>query len=159
MSQTCFACDGGFTQTWDTVGAGIMFLHRRELDREERFAPAMRLSVRWRRTQTARDKIPNTEQMHLLRVERNELIGNECRSCQLIRSFDGGYPLRKATKEFESDCPRCDWHWRFICSVCGRPRQLNDMTWCEKPEGSSVCPVQAATELFSLGFGIGRTTI
>ena len=55
MSQTCFACDGGFTQTWDTAGAGIIILHLRELDREERYAPPMRSSVRWGRTQAARE--------------------------------------------------------------------------------------------------------
>lgn len=55
-----------------------------------------------------------------------------CRYCQLIRSFDSSYPLRKATREIDSDFPRCDWHWRFICDFCGRPRHFSGVAWCEK---------------------------
>jgi hypothetical protein len=36
--KTCLACDGGFTQTWDTVGAGAKIPRQRELNREERIA-------------------------------------------------------------------------------------------------------------------------
>jgi len=36
LAQTC---DGGFTQTWDTVGAGKNIPHQRELNLEERKAP------------------------------------------------------------------------------------------------------------------------
>ena len=57
-----------------------------------------------------------------------------CKYCQIIHSFDDSYPLREATRNVESDFPRCDWHWRFVCSVCGRPRHFNGITWCEKTE-------------------------
>ena len=36
--QSLHCCDGGFTQTWDTVGAGKLPMPR-ELDQEERTAP------------------------------------------------------------------------------------------------------------------------
>lgn len=55
-----------------------------------------------------------------------------CRYCQIIHSFDESYPLREATREVEGDYPRCDWHWRYLCSICGRPKHFNGMTWCEK---------------------------
>lgn len=54
-----------------------------------------------------------------------------CKYCQIIHSFDGSYPLREATRDVKSDFPRCDWHWRFVCGVCGRPRHFNGITWCE----------------------------
>ncbi len=55
-----------------------------------------------------------------------------CKYCEIIHSFDVHYPLRKAHRDTRSDCPRCDWHWRFICSVCGKPRHFNGITWCEE---------------------------
>jgi 2-polyprenyl-3-methyl-5-hydroxy-6-metoxy-1,4-benzoquinol methylase len=57
-----------------------------------------------------------------------------CKYCQIIHSFDDSYPLREATRNVESDFPRCDWHWRFVCSVCGIPRHFNGITWCEKTQ-------------------------
>jgi hypothetical protein len=36
--KACLACDGGFTQTWDTVGAGIAVPRQRELSKGERIA-------------------------------------------------------------------------------------------------------------------------
>ena len=57
-----------------------------------------------------------------------------CRYCQLIHSFDYSYPLRKATRGLNSDYPRCDWHWRFMCSLCGKPRHFNGVAWCEKTQ-------------------------
>ena len=43
--------------------------------------------------------------------------------------------MREATRDVNSDYPRCDWHWRFICSICGRPRHFNGMSWCEETCG------------------------
>ena len=37
--QACLTCDGGFTQTWDTAGAGTTNPTPRELNLEERNAP------------------------------------------------------------------------------------------------------------------------
>jgi len=37
--KACPADEGGFTQTWDTVGAGENIPRRRELNIEERMAP------------------------------------------------------------------------------------------------------------------------
>jgi len=37
--KACLACDGGFTQAWDTVGAGATIPRQRELNQEERTAP------------------------------------------------------------------------------------------------------------------------
>ena len=55
-----------------------------------------------------------------------------CRYCDSIHSEDESYPLRKATRDQESDFPRCDWHWRYVCDICGRPRHFNGITWCEE---------------------------
>jgi 2-polyprenyl-3-methyl-5-hydroxy-6-metoxy-1,4-benzoquinol methylase len=57
-----------------------------------------------------------------------------CKYCQSIHVVDHGYPSRQATKDVQSDFPRCDWHWRFVCSVCGRPRHFNGTTWCPESE-------------------------
>jgi hypothetical protein len=46
----------GFTQTWHTVGAGTTSHDGESLTREERNAPAMKLSVRLRGKQLAREK-------------------------------------------------------------------------------------------------------
>jgi hypothetical protein len=55
-----------------------------------------------------------------------------CEYCRSIYAVDNSYPLREATKDVNSDYPRCDLHWRFVCSVCGKPRHFNGVTWCEK---------------------------
>ncbi len=55
-----------------------------------------------------------------------------CKYCELIHIFDESYPLRKATRDISSDFPRCEWHWRFVCDVCGKPRHFNGITWCEE---------------------------
>lgn len=57
-----------------------------------------------------------------------------CVYCQLIHSVDDSYPLREATRNVDSDFPRCDWHWRYVCSICGKPKHFNGITWCEKTE-------------------------
>jgi ubiquinone/menaquinone biosynthesis C-methylase UbiE len=57
-----------------------------------------------------------------------------CRYCELIHSKDQSYPLREATRDLDSDFPRCDWHWRYVCDICGKPRHFNGTTWCEKAE-------------------------
>ncbi|MFQ5819956.1 MAG: class I SAM-dependent methyltransferase [Candidatus Heimdallarchaeota archaeon] len=55
-----------------------------------------------------------------------------CKYCELIRTFDESYPLREATRDKNSDFPRCEWHWRFVCDMCGKPRHFNGVTWCEE---------------------------
>lgn len=57
-----------------------------------------------------------------------------CKYCELIHSFDKRYPLREATRDLKSDYPRCEWHWRFVCSICGKPRHFNGIAWCEKTQ-------------------------
>ena len=61
-----------------------------------------------------------------------------CRYCELIHSTDESHPLRKATRDLNSDFPRCNWHWRYVCDVCGRPRHSNGVTWCEE-SGEFIC--------------------
>lgn len=57
-----------------------------------------------------------------------------CKYCELIHSVDEMYPLRDACFDLKSDFPRCEWHWRYVCDVCGKPRHFNGITWCEKSE-------------------------
>jgi len=40
--------------------------------------------------------------------------------------------LREATRDLNSDFPRCNWHWRYVCDICGKPCHFNGITWCEK---------------------------
>ena len=54
-----------------------------------------------------------------------------CEYCKLIHSTSEQYPLREAKHDPESDYPRCDWHWRYVCDICGQPRHFNSVTWCE----------------------------
>lgn len=54
-----------------------------------------------------------------------------CKYCELIHSEDQSYPLREATRDLNNDFPRCDWHWRYVCDVCGKPSHFNGITWCE----------------------------
>jgi ubiquinone/menaquinone biosynthesis C-methylase UbiE len=55
-----------------------------------------------------------------------------CRYCKLIHSRDKSYPVKNATRDIKGDFPRCEWHWRYICDICGIPRHFNGITWCEK---------------------------
>jgi len=55
-----------------------------------------------------------------------------CKYCELIHSRDESYPLREARRDLNSDFPRCDWHWRYVCNICGKPSHFNGVTWCEK---------------------------
>jgi len=61
-----------------------------------------------------------------------------CKYCELIHSKVESYPLREATRGLSSDFPRCEWHWRFVCDICGKPRHFNGITWCEKT-GRFIC--------------------
>ncbi len=55
----------------------------------------------------------------------------DCKYCQMIHSVDESYDLREASRDVKGDFPRCDWHWRFVCSICGRPKHFNGVAWCE----------------------------
>ncbi len=57
-----------------------------------------------------------------------------CKYCEGIHALDETYPLREARHDVTSDVPRCDWHWRYVCDICGKPRHFNGITWCEARE-------------------------
>jgi len=57
-----------------------------------------------------------------------------CKYCQIIHSSDDSYPLHEATRDIKNEYPRCDWHWRFVCSICGKPRHFNGITWCKETQ-------------------------
>ena len=50
----------------------------------------------------------------------------------MIYSTDIEYQLQVGTRDLGSDFPRCEWHWRFICDICGKPRHFNGVSWCEE---------------------------
>lgn len=54
-----------------------------------------------------------------------------CQYCAWIHEQDRTYPVRTGTRDLDSEVPRCDWHWRFTCDVCGRPSHFNGVTWCD----------------------------
>ena len=56
----------------------------------------------------------------------------KCKYCQTIQSTDKKYPVKEATFDLNSNYPRCNLHWRFICHSCGRPTHFNGITWCEE---------------------------
>jgi len=68
-----------------------------------------------------------------------------CEYCRLIHSIDAQYPLREASKDLDSDFPRCDWHWRYVCSACGKSTHFNGIAWCES-SGKFVCLRCARTQ-------------
>lgn len=61
-----------------------------------------------------------------------------CRYCQTIHSFDGDYELHEASRDINGEYPRCNWHWRFVCNICGRPKHFNGIAWCERTR-SFIC--------------------
>lgn len=71
-----------------------------------------------------------------------------CKYCQIIHSFDENYDLREASRDVKGDFPRCDWHWRFVCSICGRPRHFNGIAWCETT-GRFICLSCAKSHKFA----------
>jgi ubiquinone/menaquinone biosynthesis C-methylase UbiE len=56
----------------------------------------------------------------------------QCKYCDLIHAKDPTYPLREASFDVAGDFPRCEWHWRYRCDVCGQPRHFNGITWCDQ---------------------------
>ncbi|MBU0491349.1 MAG: class I SAM-dependent methyltransferase [Chloroflexi bacterium] len=54
----------------------------------------------------------------------------DCRYCTAIHAHDPAYSIRPATHNCDTDYPRCDWHWRYVCDACGQPRHFNGVTWC-----------------------------
>ena len=62
------------------------------------------------------------------------LLEMSCEYCEQIHSCDIQYPLREATRDLESDFVRCNWHWRYVCDVCGKPTHFNGITWCKSAE-------------------------
>ncbi len=62
----------------------------------------------------------------------------KCEYCRMIHSTDIAYLSRLATRGLASDFPRCEWHWRFVCDICEKPRHFNGISWCET-EKKFVC--------------------
>lgn len=56
----------------------------------------------------------------------------DCRYCAIIREHDRKYKIKKATKDLQSDFPRCDWHWQFLCGKCGRGIIYHAVAYCPK---------------------------
>ena len=55
-----------------------------------------------------------------------------CRYCATIQRYDSRYPLRPARHALRSSHPRCDWHWRFTCAVCGNARHFHAIAFCPR---------------------------
>ncbi|MFQ6078163.1 MAG: class I SAM-dependent methyltransferase [Thermodesulfobacteriota bacterium] len=63
---------------------------------------------------------------------------SNCKYCEIMHQYDSTYPVREAKFDLESDFPRCEWHWRFVCSVCGKSHHFNGTTWCGET-GKFLC--------------------
>ncbi len=57
-----------------------------------------------------------------------------CRYCDIISRRDKAYHVRHADHALNSSHPRCDFHWRFDCSVCGTPRHFHAVAFCPQAE-------------------------
>jgi ubiquinone/menaquinone biosynthesis C-methylase UbiE len=57
---------------------------------------------------------------------------SQCRYCAQIHKVDASYPLRQATFDLESDCPRCARHWRYVCQQCGDANHFHATFFCQK---------------------------
>ena len=53
-----------------------------------------------------------------------------CRYCAQFRTHNATYQRRRAAHDLSTDFPRCHWHWRYRCSVCGKPMHFSGVTWC-----------------------------
>lgn len=52
-----------------------------------------------------------------------------CRYCIFIASHQQGYQVREGRHTPES-FPRCDLHWRFLCSECKAPHHFHGVAFC-----------------------------
>ncbi len=57
-----------------------------------------------------------------------------CSYCRLIRGHQPSYDVRLAKHALSSTRPRCDLHWRFVCSLCGRAKHFNGVSYCPHEE-------------------------
>lgn len=67
-----------------------------------------------------------------------------CRYCEAIVKQDSTYPVRQAQHGLDSSYPRCDFHWRFECAVCNRPRHFHAVAYC--PEAQKFYCLHCAEE-------------
>src|SRR2546427_235107 len=58
--------------------------------------------------------------------------------CDQIRERDPAYRPRRATHALGSPFPRCDYHWRFVCDCCARPRIFHGIAYCPRRD-AMVC--------------------
>lgn len=55
-----------------------------------------------------------------------------CKYCTIIRERDKTYKAHRASKDLESDFPRCIWHWQFMCDTCKRSFPFHAVAWCKR---------------------------
>lgn len=60
------------------------------------------------------------------------LVAPACYYCRRIRAHASGYRPRPARHAVGSAWPRCDWHWRFECGMCGLPRHFQGTAYCPR---------------------------
>src|SRR3989449_2856462 len=58
------------------------------------------------------------------------LVAPACFYCRHIRAHASGYRFRPARHAIGSRWPRCDWHWRFECDLCGDARNFQGIAYC-----------------------------
>ena len=58
------------------------------------------------------------------------LVAPACFYCRHIRAHASGYRFRPARHAIGSMWPRCDWHWRFQCDLCGHARNFQGIAYC-----------------------------
>lgn len=61
-----------------------------------------------------------------------------CRYCLRIRAHDRRHRARRATHAQASGFPRCDFHWRFVCDVCGEARIFHALAYCPRTD-KTIC--------------------
>jgi 2-polyprenyl-3-methyl-5-hydroxy-6-metoxy-1,4-benzoquinol methylase len=53
-----------------------------------------------------------------------------CFYCSEYQRIAQDYPINFASKDGETFTPRCNLHWEFECSKCGKLKHFNGISWC-----------------------------
>jgi SAM-dependent methyltransferase len=80
------------------------------------------------------------------------MMTNLCHYCVQIHEANPAYLPRPAEFDLGGDCPRCAWHWRYVCSRCGEANHFQGSFFCSEA-GLMLCHRCAlAREEVGIGF-------
>ncbi len=62
------------------------------------------------------------------------MVQIQCVYCSRIQRHQPKHAVQPAKHDLRSSRPRCDLHWRFVCSVCGLAKHFNGVGFCDRSE-------------------------